>query len=462
MRIRLILFYVWLVAFPALHPVSAAVADPYDKSGVPLEVDARDGSRAKIVLLAGDPSSKPLGHEYFAGCALFADLLRQTAGVHPVIAWGGWPVNEGIFDNARCVVFYMDGGAKMPFLDDRRWSLLRRLEARGTGLVFLHQMIEFPESRRMEALGWLGAVFENGMGGRGHWESTFDVFPEHPVARGLKAFTINDGWLYGLRMAEDARARLTPILTTAPPDRSRTSPRSRARSGQEEIIAWCYERGNGGRSFAYSGADWHPNWEFESVRRVTINGILWAAGIDPPTVGASVALAPGALDRNLDRKVRATAGGIAKRLNPNVEYLAVASLPGITLDDLQGEVQGSWTGSSAAGPVIVGRNYLHDANKNKGDCAIVFRPEIPAAGDHRLVLYAQPHANRAPRVPVSVRVAGKDVAHLIVDQRDMASGARHELGVFALPAGREVEIRIENRGTTGVVVVDALQLVPLK
>ena len=203
--------------------IAFAEADPYDKSGVPLEADTPDARMAKVVLLAGDPSSKPLGHEYFAGCALFADLLRQTPGVHPVIAWGGWPANEAIFDNARCVVFYMDGGDKMPFLDERRWGLLRTLEAKGTGLVFLHQMIDFPESRREEALSWLGAVFENGVGGRGHWESSFEAFPDHPVARGLQPFTINDGWLYGLRMAANSGERLTPILTVVPPARSRTS-----------------------------------------------------------------------------------------------------------------------------------------------------------------------------------------------------------------------------------------------
>lgn len=440
--------------------VAFAEADPYDKSGVPLEADTPDARMAKVVLLAGDPSSKPLGHEYFAGCALFADLLRQTPGVHPVIAWGGWPANEAIFDNARCVVFYMDGGDKMPFLDERRWGLLRTLEAKGTGLVFLHQMIDFPESRREEALSWLGAVFENGVGGRGHWESSFEAFPDHPVARGLQPFTINDGWLYGLRMAANSSERLTPILTAVPPARSRTSSASKRNAGRSEIFAWTYERANGGRSFSFSGADWHPNWAEESVRRVTINGILWAAGHEIPAGGAPVALAKGALERNLDRKAKASKA-VGTRLNPNLKYLAPASMPGITLDDLQGEVKGTWTGSTAAGPVIVGRNYLHDANQNKGACSIVFRPTIPKAGEYEIALYAQPHSNRSPEVPVVVTVDGAAAGSASVNQRDMKSGARHVIGRFDLPRGSRVAITVANKGTKGVVVVDAIQLVPV-
>ncbi len=454
-------FPVLILAVWQFGSTAFAALDPHDKSGVPLEADTSDARLAKVVLLAGDPSSKPLGHEYFAGCALFADLLKQTPGVHPVIAWGGWPVNEAIFDNARCVVFYMDGGDKMPFLDDRRWALLRGLEAKGTGMVFLHQMIDFPESRREEAISWLGAVFENGVGGRGHWESTFEAFPEHPVARGLEPFSINDGWLYGLRMAPDSGKRLTPVLTTVPPASSRASEASKRNAGRREIIAWTYERANGGRSFSFSGADWHPNWAVESVRRVTINGILWAAGIDVPKGGAPVAVAAGALERKLDRKAKASKA-VGTRLNPNLKYLAPASMDGITLDDLQGEVKGTWTGSTAAGPVIVGRNYLHDANKNKGACSIVFRPVIPKAGEYEIVLYAQPHSNRAPEVPVVVSVDGKTVGSASVNQRDMTSGARHVIGRFALPRGGGVAIRIDNEGTKGVVVVDALQLVPVK
>ena len=64
----------------------AHAAPSYDQSQVALEVDSPDPTLAKIVLLAGGPSSKAMAHEYFAGCALLMDWLRQQPGVTAPIA----------------------------------------------------------------------------------------------------------------------------------------------------------------------------------------------------------------------------------------------------------------------------------------------------------------------------------------------------------------------------------------
>ena len=183
--------------------------------------------------------------------------------------------------------------------------------------------------------------------------------------------------------------------------------------------------------------------------------------MDIPKDGAPVKLAKGALNRNLDDK-RKGQKAIGTKLNPNMKYLAPASMPGIVLDELQGEMKGTWTGSTASGPVIVGRNYFHDGGKNKGECSIVFRPAIPVAGKYEITLYAQPHANRSPKVPVVVAVEGLSANTVNVDQRDAAKEARHSLGTFDLPRGSKVTVTIDNAGTTGIVVVDALQVTPVK
>src|SRR4051794_32582442 len=80
---------------------------------VPLEQDSPDSKLAKIVLLAGSVSNKPGQHEYFAGCALMMKWLKAVPGVWPVMAAEGWPQNEGVFEGAKAVVVYMDGGAKL-------------------------------------------------------------------------------------------------------------------------------------------------------------------------------------------------------------------------------------------------------------------------------------------------------------------------------------------------------------
>src|SRR5258708_31795590 len=103
-------FFTRLLAVPA----RAELTD--EQRLVPLEADAPDPKLAKIVLIAGSVSNKPGQHEYFAGCALMMDWLKQTTGVWPVLVSEGWPQNEAILDGAKAVVVYADGGAKLPFL----------------------------------------------------------------------------------------------------------------------------------------------------------------------------------------------------------------------------------------------------------------------------------------------------------------------------------------------------------
>jgi hypothetical protein len=435
-----------------------SAANPFDQSGVPLEVDTSDRSLKKIVLLAGGKSSKPGGHEYFAGCALFMDWLKQTPGVFPVMAREGWPQNERIFQNASAVVFYMDGGTKTSFLDSKRWQILRDLEKRGVGFVLLHQMVDLPPDRHAETLKWAGAIWNGKIGGRGHWSSKFAKFPNHPVGSGLRPFElINDGWLYGWNWGPD-RERTTPILVTHPPDSSRKGEESLNRRGQEEIMAWTYERASGGRTFAFSGADWHANWAVEGVRRAVINGTLWSAGIQIPKGGAPVTLAKGSLLINLDDKGKPKLN-VAR--NPKVKYLQPSNLPGVVLDDLQGKIKGSWKGSSATGPEILGRNYLHDGGSEKSQASITFHPKLPTAGRYEIILFAPPLKNRSLNTPVTVSVGGKEIKTLAVNQQRLETKGRHIIGTFELPQGNSTSVHISNQGTKGVVVVDGIQFRPL-
>ena len=107
---------------------------------VPLEAAPSDPKLAKIVLIAGSVSNKAGQHEYFAGCAMMMDWLKQTPGVWPVLVADGWPKNEAILDGAKAVVVYADGGPKTPFLEPARWAKMKSLVDAGTGLVVMHQV----------------------------------------------------------------------------------------------------------------------------------------------------------------------------------------------------------------------------------------------------------------------------------------------------------------------------------
>jgi len=270
-----------------------------EQKRVPLETDTTDAKLAKIVVIAGSVSSKPGGHEYFAGCTILVNALKQTTGVWPVMAADGWPKDEHIFDNARAVVIYADGGPKLPFLDAARWEKMKSLVAKGTGFVMLHQAVDVPEDRADEIQSWLGGVFKKDIGCRGHWDMSFDNFPKHAITRGVTAFSApGDGWLYNLHFLPGA----VPVIAGQVPDKARTSADAKTHAGRAETIGWAFERKDGGRSFAFTGADWHTNWKAEGQRKLVVNGILWSAKIEIPEGGAPVAFDPADIMKNWDNK----------------------------------------------------------------------------------------------------------------------------------------------------------------
>jgi hypothetical protein len=279
---------------------SAAFADLTDEQRrVPLEKDSGDPKQTKVVLLAGSVSNKAGQHEYFAGCALMMDWLKQAPGVWPVMAAEGWPKDERIFDGAKAIVVYADGGAKLPLLEPARWARLKALMDAGVGIVMLHQAVEVPAARAEEMKSWLGAVWQPDIGCRGHWDMEFNEFPKHPILRGVMPFAAPlDGWLFNLHFAPGA----IPLMSGQVPDKARTTADAKAHAGRAEVVAWAFERVNGGRSFAFTGCDLHRNWLVESQRKLVTNGILWSAKVEVPEAGSSVPMSAAQLGSNMDAK----------------------------------------------------------------------------------------------------------------------------------------------------------------
>ncbi|MBK8094617.1 MAG: ThuA domain-containing protein [Verrucomicrobiaceae bacterium] len=284
-----------LIALP-LHAELTA-----EQQLVPLEVVPAESPGAKIVLLAGAPSNKPGQHEYFAGCALMLEWLKNEAGTAPVMVADGWPRNEALLDGARCVVIYLDGGAKLPFLEPARWARMQKLAEAGTGFVILHQAIDCPPEKAAEFKDWFGAVFQSDIGCRGHWDVRVEHLGTHPVLAGVTAPADfpKDGWLYNLHFAPQG---VQPVLTALMPETSRKTADAKAKSGREETIAWAFERPKGGRSFGFTGCDLHSSWAIPQQRRMLVNAIRWCAGLPVNSGGAEITT-PVDLKKNLDRKI---------------------------------------------------------------------------------------------------------------------------------------------------------------
>ena len=273
-----------------LFLLAGLVLGVQDRSDVPIEVEPTDPSATKIVLLAGGFSKGGGEHEYFAGSSLLLGLLRQTPGVFPVLAQEGWPKNDRLFEGAKAVVFYIDGGGKQPFLTPERLERIGSLAARGVGIVHLHQVIDYPRTQTDRVLPWLGGVYVPQASARGHWDAVFERFVDHPITRGVAPFKENDGFLYSLRFV-DKMAGVTPLL--------RTYPKGEVH-GSDDVVSWAFERPGGGRSFTFTGCHAHSSWGLPGFRRFVVNGILWSAGLEVPPTGAPAELDPSELRRHLD------------------------------------------------------------------------------------------------------------------------------------------------------------------
>jgi len=125
--------------------------------------------------------------------------------------------------------------------------------------------------------------------------------PEHPITRGVKPFEIKDEWYFNIRFRPELKG-VTPILTAKPPDNVRGTEEAKKFPGREEIVAWAFERPDGGRSFGFTGGHTHKNWGEENFRRLVVNAILWSAGVEVPKDGAKVVMDPADLNKDLDRK----------------------------------------------------------------------------------------------------------------------------------------------------------------
>lgn len=245
---------------------------------------------SKIVLIAGNQSHGPGDHEYKAGCILLAGFLRQNQVSDPVVVTGGWPENDSVFEGARAVVLYMDGGSGHPILIGNRLETISKLMQKGVGLACLHYAVEVPKDHGgPQFLDWIGGFYD-----RPYSQNPVNdilavqATPGHPISRGWSTFQLKDEWYYQIRF-QPGDKRVTPILTTMLP---KDAP-------SRQVLAWATVRADGGRGFGFTGLHKHANWAAPDFRKLLVNAVLWTAKLDIPTTGAACELNPEDLKKNL-------------------------------------------------------------------------------------------------------------------------------------------------------------------
>ncbi len=114
----------------------------------------------------------------------------------------------------------------------------------------------------------------------------------------------------------------------------------------------------------------------------------------------------------------------------------------------------------------MGEGYLFVGldKSETGAKSATFTAPIAAAGRYDVRMSYSANGNRSASVPVTVSgMTGKEPPTLHVDQkkRPPIDGLFISLGTYEFAAGAKATVRISNEGTTGVVIVDAIQIVPV-
>ena len=253
---------------------------------------AANVKKKKIALIAGPKSHGYGAHEHNAGFLLLAKCLNESGlPIEAVVYQNGWPADPKVLDDVDAVAVFSDGGPGHPIIPHIKE--VEKLMKKGVGLACLHYGVEVPPGEAGDRLkDWTGGYFETWWSVNPHWEAKFKKFPNHPVARGVKPFFMDDEWYYHMRFVDDMKG-VTPILSAVPPESTLTrkdgphsnNPHVRAEKGQPQHVAWARERPDGGRGFGFTGGHWHWSWASDSFRTVVLNGLAWVAGVEIPVAG---------------------------------------------------------------------------------------------------------------------------------------------------------------------------------
>jgi hypothetical protein len=264
--------------------------DIFDYDGQKADKDVK-----KIVFVADTaPHGDRGNHEFLAAAIYFA----RTINAH--------------YPKARCVVHTKDKWPKDLKHADTIIVLLnhggsavndavKEAVARGAGFMAIHYGVEVNKGDQGDAyLKWIGGYFEPFWSVNPWWTPEFKEIPKHEVTRGVKSFKINDEWYYHMRFVGEMKG-VTPILSAVAPEKTVTDrykegekPKAHegnpdvlaeVKAGKAQVMAWAYERPDGGRGFGFTGLHKHANLADDNFRTLLLNAVAWTSKLEVPEKG---------------------------------------------------------------------------------------------------------------------------------------------------------------------------------
>jgi hypothetical protein len=141
--------------------------------------------------------------------------------------------------------------------------------------------------------------------------------------------------------------------------------------------------------------------------------------------------------------------------------ISVAELPGVVVDSSDSKQVGIWTISSAVGPVV-GDGYIHDGNSDKGKKTATFEPPSLTPGTYEVRLSYSASDNRASNTRVRIFSADGE-ATVVINQKQSPpeDGIWVSLGKYRFEKDGQAFVLVTNDQSDGVVIVDAVQFLPL-
>lgn len=296
-----------------------------------LVASAGAAEKKHVLLIAGRPSHGPGEHEHNAGVQLLAKCLREGAAdlVDVEISLNGqWPSDASIA-KADTILIYSDGGNGHPALG--HLDQLAAKMAKGCGFACLHYAVEpayacehwdgktRPPAPDRASVGkgakefkqWLGGYFEQHWSVNPFWTGDFKQLPDHPISRGVKPFKSYDEWYFYMRFVDGMKGITSILGAVAGPDTMKRADgphegnpevRASVAKGETQVVAWAFDRADGGRGFGFTGGHIHNAWGNDDQRKLVLNAILWTAKAEVPAGGVQSQVSADDLKANLDKK----------------------------------------------------------------------------------------------------------------------------------------------------------------
>jgi len=257
--------------------------------------DTPEEERKTIVFFTDDGGHGWMQHENTAGSILLAKRLAYALpGVRCIVLRDIFPDAEMLAEADSLVLFSNGHEGHPTMVFPEASELLENALEDGIGLVGIHWALEPGDDAGADLLNRaFGGHFKLDYSVNPMWLAEFKEIPAHPVNNGVEPYTIYEEYYFNIYFVDEGGER-TDTLTAIPPDLVTKIPKDGPRSnnphvresaGQPHVIAWTWDRDDGGRSFGFNGGHFHWAWKHDDYRLGMLNAIAWTAGIDVPENG---------------------------------------------------------------------------------------------------------------------------------------------------------------------------------